>query len=368
MTRKIRRIALIAPAIQDYCVEYANAISSTCHVAMFCPAAHFSAQASFIDPSVDLRLLDWPRHRSLRNLRFVFALARMIHDFRPDVVHFLSEGVLWLNALLVSLRRYPIVTTVHDISYHPGDLASQRIPRWSINLLISRSDLIVVHGAALRRQAERTYSRQGKRIETLPHRPITKYRKISESLSLTRQSSSDVTILFFGRIYKYKGLSVLIDSSADVVNEVPNVRFVVAGTGEDIQQYKQQVTVPGHFVWLNRFLADEEAAQLFTNADIIVLPYIEASQSGVLAIAQAFEKAVVVTDVGELGRSVQHGISGLVVPSGEPKALARALIDLSLDGEKRRRFGQACGQIETAELGGKSFSSKAAHIYDAVCA
>ena len=54
----------------------------------------------------------------------------------------------------------------------------------------------------------------------------------------------------------------------------------------------------------NRVIPDVETAQVFTDADIVVLPYVEASQSGVLAMAQAFAKPVIVTDVGELGSCV----------------------------------------------------------------
>ena len=94
---------------------------------------------------------------------------------------------------------------------------------------------------------------------------------------------------------------------------------------------------PQFFEVRNRHIPDREAAQLFIDADIVVLPYVEASQSGVLAIANAFAKPVIVTDVGELGRAVEDGVSGLVVPPADERPLADAILKLATDGALRAR-------------------------------
>ena len=141
------RILLLAPAIADYCVEYANALANRAHVTLVAPRRTFKDHAGFVDSSVDLQLVDWPRHRSLKNLSFMYRLCRQIDLLRPDVVHILSEGVLWLNLVLPTAQKYGIVTTVHDVTYHTGDRASRRVPRWFADQLIKRSDRIIVHGS-----------------------------------------------------------------------------------------------------------------------------------------------------------------------------------------------------------------------------
>ncbi len=361
----MRLVVMLAPTVEDYCVEYANAVSAACRVTLVCPKAHRAAFVGFVDPAVDLRLVDWPRHRSLRNPGFIIRLARMIRALQPDVVHFLSEGALWLNLLLIAIRRYRIVTTVHDVAYHPGDHGSQRVPRWGPDFLISHSDRLIVHGPGLRADAERRYPNMQGRIDILPHRPITRYCKIAERYNLQPAGKLGVNVLFFGRIYPYKGLDVLIRCSARIIEDVPDIRFVIAGRGEDMERYRQMIPSSAHFDIRDRFIPDKEAAQLFLDAAIVVLPYIEASQSGVLAIANAFGKSIVVTDVGELGQTVQHGVTGMVVPPKNPVALAAAVTALAQDPALRQRLGEAgrlAGQTASAP---RTFAQSALRIYEA---
>ena len=253
---------------------------------------------------------DWPRHRSLRNLSFVYRLRRQVNFLRPDVVHFLSEGVLWLNMVVPTAQKYGIVTTIHDVRYHIGDRASRRIPRWFADQLIKWSDQLFVHGSTLRTAAESKYPEVKDRLSIVPHIVLKRYRDISSKEGMKRYDTGTVNILFFGRIYPYKGLDVLINSIPLVTKEFPHIRVVIAGEGDNFSIYRRKMVDPQFFEVRNRHIPDREAAQLFIDADIVVLPYVEASQSGVLAIANAFARPVIVTDVGELRRAVEDGVSG----------------------------------------------------------
>ena len=98
---------------------------------------------------------------------------------------------------------------------------------------------------------------------------------------------------------------------------------------------------PSFFDVRNRHIPDEEVAELFTDADIVVLPYVEASQSGVLAIAYAFGKPVIVTDVGELASAVEDGKTGLIIPAKDGGALAEAILRLAANPEFRTKLGNS---------------------------
>lgn len=117
-------ILVIAPAIADYCVEYANAIARNVHVTLVAPRRDFADHADFVDGAVDLRLLDWPRHRSLKNIWFMLNLRRLIDKLKPDVVHVMSSNILWLYSIVPVAKKYGLVTTIHDVNYHIGDRAS----------------------------------------------------------------------------------------------------------------------------------------------------------------------------------------------------------------------------------------------------
>lgn len=88
-------------------------------------------------------------------------------------------------------------------------------------------------------------------------------------------------------------------------------------------------------------IPDAQTARPFTDADIVVLPHIEASQSGVLAIADALAEQVIVTDIGELGHPVEGGVSAVIAPAGDAAALAEAILSLAGDGEPQTRLGDA---------------------------
>jgi glycosyltransferase involved in cell wall biosynthesis len=207
-------------------------------------------------------------------------------------------------------QKYGIVTTIHDVRYHIGDRASRRIPRWFADQLIKWSDQLFVHGSTLRTAAESKYPEVKDRLSIVPHIVLKRYRDISSKEGMKRYDTGTVNILFFGRIYPYKGLDVLINSIPLVTKEFPHIRVVIAGEGDNFSIYRRKMVDPQFFEVRNRHIPDREAAQLFIDADIVVLPYVEASQSGVLAIANAFARPVIVTDVGELRRAVEDGVSG----------------------------------------------------------
>jgi glycosyltransferase involved in cell wall biosynthesis len=360
------RILLLAPAIPDYSVEYANALANKAHVTLVAPHRTFKDHADFVDSAVDLQLVDWPRHRSPKNLSFMWRLRRQIDHLRPDVIHILSEGVLWLNLVLPTAQKYGIVTTVHDVTYHPGDRASRRVPRWFADQLIRRSDRIIVHGSTLRTAAEDRYPEIRDRLSILPHIVLKRYRDISVIEGMKRDNSRTVNVLFFGRIYPYKGLDVLIRSMALVTSQFSDIRLVIAGEGENFSTYRREMVDPQFFEVRNRHIPDKEAAQLFIDSNIVVLPYVEASQSGVLAIANAFAKAVIVTDVGELGRAVVDGVTGLVIPPADERSLADAILKLATNPDVRATLGNAGQALADQTASPDAVADKAIAIYTLV--
>jgi glycosyltransferase involved in cell wall biosynthesis len=360
------RILLLAPAIADYSVEYANALAKKARVTMIAPYRTFKGHAEFVDSAVDLRLLDWPRHRSLKNLGFMYRLRRQIDSLRPDIVHILSEGVIWLNLVLPTAQKYGIVTTAHEVTYHVGDRASRQVPRWFADQLIKRSDRIIVHGVTLRTAAESRYPAVRDRLSILPHIMLNRYRDIAVIGNMKPSNSGKINVLFFGRIYRYKGLDVLIRSISLVTTQFSDIRLVIAGEGDDFSNYRKEMVDQKFFEVRNRHIPDKEAAQLFIDADIVVLPYVEASQSGVLAIANAFAKPVVVTNVGELGRAVVDGVSGLVVPPADERSLADAILKLATNAELRARLGNTGQALADRTASPDAIAEKAIAIYTLV--
>jgi len=137
-------------------------------------------------------------------------------------------------------------------------------------------------------------------------------------------------LLFFGFIRAYKGLDILLEAWADPrVGALP-VKLVIAGEFyEDAAPYEvliKKFQLESRIVRATDFIPNEQVANYFCAADLVVQPYKHATQSGVSQIAYHFGRPMLVTDVGGLAELIPDGVVGYVVPP-TPGALADALVD-----------------------------------------
>lgn len=137
------------------------------------------------------------------------------------------------------------------------------------------------------------------------------------------------TILFFGFVRPYKGLHVLLQALARVVQE-RDVELLIAGEfWKDRGTYEKQIAELGlrdHVRIVDAYIANEEVPVYFKAADLLVMPYLSATGSGVVQLAFAFDLPVIVSDVGALPEVVQDGKTGFVVPARDSGALADKIL------------------------------------------
>jgi glycosyltransferase involved in cell wall biosynthesis len=335
------KVLLLVTELEDYTIAFANGAAGHMDVVLCVPERRYGPLKDWLDPRIDARLLDWPRHRSLGNLALLAELHRIVRHERPDVIHLLSNNTVWLNLLAPLWRGTPLVTTVHDVEVHPGDRETRGLPGWATDLVVRQSDHLVVHGDRLKALAVERFGREARSIHVLPHPAITRYAELARRQELARPVRETFNVTLFGRVYAYKGLEHLIRAEAILGSRIPNLRITIAGRGDDPWQLRDLMGDPGRYDIRSRFIEDRETAQVFLDSDVIVLPYVEASQSGVLAIAATFGKPVIATDVGELRQTVERAEMGLVVPPADPAALAGAMARLASRPEEIRDFGEA---------------------------
>ena len=138
------------------------------------------------------------------------------------------------------------------------------------------------------------------------------------------------TLLFFGLVRAYKGLRFLIEA-LPIIREQIDCQLVVAGEFyDDPQPYLDLIAklgVTGHVRVVNEYIPNESVANYFHAADVAVLPYVSATQSGIVQIAFGVHRPVITTNVGGLPEAVEHGVTGLVVPPEDRSAIASAVID-----------------------------------------
>ena len=132
------------------------------------------------------------------------------------------------------------------------------------------------------------------------------------------------SILFFGTIRKYKGLGTLLQALALLKKEM-EFRATIAGefyvNPKPYRQMAETVGISDWLTWDSRYIPNEEVPRLFREADLVVLPYESATQSGVVPLAYQFEVPVIASDVGGLSELVRDGKTGYLVSAGEVEAL-----------------------------------------------
>ena len=243
---------------------------------------------------------------------------------------------MWFNLFgLPLLRHIPLVLTVHDSLIHVGDAASAKTPQWIYDRACFRARERIVHAPQVK---ELLIKRTGVPPETVHVIPYVIVGDVDVSVAENVQPQPEV--LFFGRIWEYKGLEYLIKAEPLITAKLPQVRIVIAGTGEDFGRYRKMMTNPDNFIVHNEYVSDEKRAELFRRAAVVVLPYIEASQSFIISIAYRFGKPVVATTVGGLPEMVDHNRTGFLVPPRDVDRLATAIVDLMQNEDMRKTFGE----------------------------
>jgi glycosyltransferase involved in cell wall biosynthesis len=328
------KIAWICFAFNDYSIVHANSLADEHSVLLVLPAREIRAGEHPLDPAVELLPFQMPRLRQpIQQLKTVFKILRKVREFDPDVIHY-QHGHLWFNLALPLLRRFPLVLTIHDPRHHMGDAESKRTPQRVMDFGFRRADRVIVHGREIAEEVHRELSIPKGRIEIIPHVAIGDvggHKYVEED---------EKSVLFFGRIWGYKGLEYLIRAEPLISEKIASIEITIAGKGEDMERYRLLMKNPGRFVIRDAWIDNDERAQLFQRAAVVVLPYVSATQSGVVPVAYSFGKPVVATTVGALPEYVDHGRTGLLVPPRDEKKLAAAVVQLLQDVDLRHTMGE----------------------------
>ena len=327
------KIALIAFDWGEYSIRLSSALAEHAEVALLLDERQAAPHLQRLDARVRYHAIRKPRLRQpLRQLQMIRRLQRVLAEFRPDVVH-LQHGHFWFNLALPFLRRYPLVITIHDPRIHLGDAATQRTPQWLYDFGFRQARQVIVHTQQAAQIVETELHIPARRIHIVPHLLL------GDDSEQAHVEEAGNQILFFGRIWPYKGLAHLIRAEPLITASVPDAQIVIAGRGENFTRYRQLMVHPERFVVHNEYISNDKRSELFRRASVIVLPYVEATQSGVVPLAYTFGKPVVATRVGGLPEQVEHAQTGYLVPPRDEQALANAIISLLQDRALRRRLG-----------------------------
>ena len=173
-----------------------------------------------------------------------------------------------------------------------------------------------------------------------------------------KSNTSKFNVLFFGRISPYKGIKYLLDAFVDIIStgKYPDITLTIAGSGNfdfDIEIYRpySEINI------LNEYIHPGNLARLISQSSVIVCPYTDATQSGVIMSAYAFKKPVIATNVGGLPEMVEDHKTGLIIEPKNSGAIYDAILKLYNDRDLLEKMS---GNIEENYfLGDKSWMNSA---------
>jgi len=266
-------------------------------------------------------------------------MLRYRHRARQaDVVHYQWLPVEPVDVHLLPRVR-PRLLTAHDIV--------PREPRWgqvaATRKLIQKMDAVIVHSEHGAIRLSQELGADPARVHVIPHGAFDYLTHLPDEAPLAPELAAvaEPVILFFGQIRPYKGLDVLLAAFRDLAHADAEL-WVIGAPRIPLEPLRRAAAeAPGKVRFDTRFLSDEEIPAYFRRADLVVLPYREIDQSGVLATALAFGKPIVMSAVGAFPEVVEQHGAGRLVPPGDVATLATTMNDLLSDRSARNELAAA---------------------------
>jgi glycosyltransferase involved in cell wall biosynthesis len=351
------RICLIGPApplrggIAHYNAQLAAAFAGRHQVTLISfsrqyPSLLFPGQTQFEPTAQAPAMIAEALIDSMNPLSWLRTGAR-IADLSPDltVVHWWNPffGPCLGTTIRLAKRRAPapVAFICHNITPHEWFPAARRLTAFAL----APGDAWLVHSEADRRDLESLRVRGP--ILKIPHPQGRGFGDLIDSdEAKARLGLSGPTLLFFGLIRRYKGLSHLLEALPLVLRKLDCTLLVVGEFYERKRVYVKRIDelgIASKVRIIDRFVPDREVGLYFSAADLVVLPYESATQSAVIQIAFDFARPVLATRVGGLPEAVRDGETGMLVEPRNPTALADAIIryyEEKMEATLRRRLLQ----------------------------
>ncbi|MEA2097431.1 MAG: glycosyltransferase [Candidatus Cloacimonadota bacterium] len=269
-----------------------------------------------------------------------FPTIKEINDWKPDILiisywipFFAPSFGFILRRLNKNTKLYYIV---HNINFHEKWIFGKRLTKYALN----KADLLVTLSESVYNDAMKLFP---KKKTVHGFHPVYNCYNFSKYTKSSAKSELKLTgkkvILFFGYIKQYKGLELLIRSLPDVINNIENTHLLIVGeVYGDVKKYQDAIHETGmedRITFINRFVKDDEVELFFKAADVLALPYISATQSGVVQIAYDMELGAVATPVGSLAELVLDNKTGIMAKNVSKEAFADAIVQyFKLDQEE----------------------------------
>jgi glycosyltransferase involved in cell wall biosynthesis len=244
----------------------------------------------------------------------------------PWWTSFWTPQYLTIAALVRQSKRTKILFICHNVVEHETNAVKQLGTRSVLRL----GDHFIVHSDEDLRQLNRIVP--GAPVSCVLHPTYGELinQRVDQDEARRRLGVDGRTLLFFGFVRPYKGLEYAIRSLPLILKKYP-ATLLIAGEfwipKEPIERLIAELGIASRVRLMDRYIPNEEIGPYFSAADLLLLPYVSATQSGIAQIAYSLDLPVVASRVGGFLDIVEHGKTGYLVEPGNPAAIAEAVID-----------------------------------------
>ena len=282
--------------------------------------------------------------RKLSKLLVYYAkLVQYVRRSRPKILHILWNYKLehfdrTILMVYYKVMRKKVALTAHNVNQARRDGKDSWFNRLTLRIQYRLCDHIFVHTQKMKDEIRQDFGVAEGAVTVIQY-PVNNAFPDTELTSNEAKrrlglQEEEKAILFFGRIVPYKGIEYLLDACRLLVaDKQVKYRLVIAGEPKkEAEEYCRGIerTVANNFaqgeiILKMQFIPDDEMELYFKAADVLVLPYKEIFQSGILFLAYSFGLPVVATDVGSLREDIVEGSTGFLCKPGDAAELARGL-------------------------------------------
>jgi glycosyltransferase involved in cell wall biosynthesis len=295
----------------------------------------------------------------------------ILYKNKISIVHFQTVNQIELLMIAVfKIIGIKIIYTIHNVKprhqnfkfYHPR----------LYKLIYGFCDHLVIHSEQGRQEICELFAISPDKVSVIPHGD---YKFFMNDQSLTKEEAKinlglmpdDKTILFFGAIRESKGLKNIVLALPDIIKCVKHIKLLIVGEPcHDYSIYRALINSGKleDYVYEDlKYIQNQEVSKYFSAADIVVLPYNDITQSGVLQIAYAFGKPVIATAIGGFLEAVLDGKNGFLFPKDDIKCLSQKVIEILSDQDKMTAMGDYSRYLSDNKYSWDTISEETSKIY-----
>ncbi|MCM8787051.1 MAG: glycosyltransferase family 4 protein [Candidatus Omnitrophica bacterium] len=257
-------------------------------------------------------------------------------SFNPNIVHLQSTVSVRRDVFFLFKKeflKYNLVYTAHNIV--PHNVAF--LENFALKLVYKRLPFIIVHANRNKEFLTKKFNIKQEKIYVIPHGVFNFYHRFTKNI--TKQDARKILnlepdkkiILFFGNLRKNKGLIFLLHAYKEIITKIADVKLLIAGPPLGQKPSKisiliEKLKISSSVIFIPKFIPHSQVGFYFKATDLVVLPYLNISQSGVALTAIAYGLPLVATDVGGLPEVVFDKKNGLIVKARKTKDLSEAII------------------------------------------